>query len=131
MALYPDLKALHVLCAGASLLLFVVRGGYTLLMTRTLKARIWRWLPPVVDTLLLAFGIWLAVLLRLNPLHVSWLGAKLVYVIVYILLGILAFRLPRPRWLKISMFVMAVLVFGFIVSIAVLHDSRGIFVLVG
>jgi len=55
-SLYPELKTLHVLCAAASLLLFVVRGGYMLLLSRGLQARIWRWLPPMVDTLLLTFG---------------------------------------------------------------------------
>jgi len=129
--LYPDLKLLHVLCAAASLLLFVGRGGVTVLMARTLKAPIWKWLPPLIDTLLLGFGVWLAVLLRLDPLHVTWLGVKLLCVIGYILLGVLAFRLRRPRWLKVGLFVSAILLFGFIVSIAVWHDARGIFVLMG
>ncbi|MDE2345414.1 MAG: SirB2 family protein [Gammaproteobacteria bacterium] len=129
MLLYPDLKTLHVLFAAASLLLFVVRGGYTLLLARSLRARVWRWLPPVVDSLLLTFGIWLAVLLRINPLHADWLGVKLLCVIIYIAVGILAFRLHRPRWLKITLFAAAVLLFAFIASIAVWHDPRGIFVL--
>lgn len=129
--LYPDLKMLHVLCAVASLLLFVGRGSVTVLMGRNLAEPVWKWLPPVIDTLLLAFGIWLAVLLRLDPLQTGWLGAKLLCVIGYIVLGIWAFRLQRPRWLKVSLFVAAILLFWFIVSIAVWHDARGIFVLVG
>jgi len=129
--LYTDLKLLHILCAAASLLLFVGRGSVTLLMARRLAAPIWKWLPPVIDTLLLAFGVWLAVLLRLDPLQTGWLGIKLLCVIGYILLGILAFRLQRPRWLKVGLFIAAILLFGFIVSIAVWHDARGIFVLLG
>jgi len=129
--LYTDLKMLHVLCAAASLLLFVGRGGVTVLMARRLAAPVWKWLPPVIDTLLLGFGIWLAVLLELNPLQVPWLGVKLLCVIGYIVLGILAFRLRGPRWLKVGLFVAAILLFGFIVSIAVWHDARGVFVLMG
>ena len=129
--LYPDLKLLHVLCAAASLLLFVGRGSVTVLMARTLTAPIWKWLPPVIDTLLLGFGVWLAILLRLDPLRVSWLGVKLLCVIGYIVLGILAFRIHRPRWLRVGLFVSAILLFGFIVSTAVWHDARGIFVLMG
>jgi len=53
---------------------------------------------------------------------VSWLGVKLLCVIVYIVLGILAFRLRRPRWLKIGLFTAALLLFAFIASIAVWHD---------
>jgi uncharacterized membrane protein SirB2 len=129
--LYTDLKMLHILCAAASLLLFVGRGSLTVLMARRLAAPIWKWLPPVIDILLLAFGVWLVVLLRLDPLQVSWLGIKLLCVIGYIVAGVLAFRLRQPRWLKISLFTTAILLFGFIVSIAVLHDPRGIFALVG
>ncbi|MGA9855260.1 MAG: SirB2 family protein [Gammaproteobacteria bacterium] len=129
--LYPDLKLLHVLCAAASLLLFVGRGSVTVLMAHTLTAPVWKWLPPVIDTLLLMFGVWLAILLRLDPLRTGWLGVKLLCVIGYIALGILAFRLSKPRWLKVSLFVAAILLFGFIVSIAVWHDARGIFVLLG
>jgi uncharacterized membrane protein SirB2 len=129
--LYTDLKMLHILCAAASLLLFVGRGSVTLLMARRLAAPIWKWLPPVIDTLLLGFGVWLAVLLRIDPLQTGWLGVKLLCVIGYILLGILAFRLSKPRWLKVGLFVAAILLFGFIVSVAVWHDARGIFVLLG
>jgi len=129
--LYPSLKLLHILCAAASLMLFIVRGSITVLLAKVLTAQIWKWLPPVVDTLLLAFGVWLAVLLQLNPLHVTWLGVKLLCVIGYIVLGVLAFRLRQPRWLKVGLFTAAILLFGFIVSIAVLHDARGIFVLAG
>ncbi|HVC28133.1 MAG TPA: SirB2 family protein [Gammaproteobacteria bacterium] len=129
--LYTDLKMLHVLCAAASLLLFVGRGGVTVLMARRLVAPVWKWLPPVIDTLLLGLGIWLAVLLELNPLQVPWLGVKLLCVIGYIVLGILAFRLRGPHWLKVGLFVAAILLFGFIVSIAVWHDARGVFALMG
>lgn len=129
MLLYPDIKLMHVLCAAGSLGLFTLRGSFTLLARRPLAARFWKRLPVVVDSLLLAFGIWLAVLLRLNPLHTPWLGVKLLCVLGYIGLGVLAFRLRRPRWLRLGMFATAILTFGFIVSIAVLHDPRGIFAL--
>ena len=131
MWLYPSLKLLHILCVAASLMLFIVRGGITVLMAKVLTAQIWKWLPPAVDTLLLAFGVWLVVLLQLNPLHVTWLGVKLLCVIGYIVLGMLAFRLHRPRWLKLGLFGAAILLFAFIASIAILHDPRGIFALAG
>ena len=71
------------------------------------------------------------VMLRINPLHVSWLGVKLLCVLGYIVLGVMAFRLQRPRWLRISLFASAILLFAFIVSIAVLHNPWGWFALLG
>lgn len=115
--------------AGGSIALFVLRGIFTVLASRPLKHRVWKVLPHLVDTVLLAMGIWLAIMLRLNPFHVTWLGVKILCVIAYIVLGVLAFRLQRPRWLRLGVFAAAILMFAFIVSIAVFQDPRGIFVL--
>ena len=41
--------------------------------------------------------------------------------------GVLAFRLKRPRWLRIMLFFTAVLLFAFIISTALLHDPEGVF----
>lgn len=129
--MYAEVKLAHVIFAAGSIGLFALRGGFGVLAAKPLKRRLWKVLPHVVDTLLLAMGVWLAVLLRLNPLHVTWLGVKILCVIAYIVLGVLAFRLNKPYWLRRSVFVAAILMFVFIISIAVLHDSRGIFALIG
>ncbi|MGB9430336.1 MAG: SirB2 family protein [Gammaproteobacteria bacterium] len=129
--MYTEVKLAHVVFAALSIGLFALRGAFTLVASRPLTHRLWRVLPHVVDTLLLAMGIWLAIMLQLNPLHVSWLGVKLLCVAGYIVLGVLAFRVSRPRWLRLGLFTAAVLLFAFIISIAVLHDPRGIFALAG
>jgi uncharacterized membrane protein SirB2 len=127
--MFIEVRLAHIIFAGGSIALFVLRGGFTVLAARPLRQRIWKVLPHIVDTLLLAMGIWLAVMLQLNPFHVTWLGVKILCVIGYIALGVLAFRLKRPRWLQFGLFVAAILLFAFIVSIAIFHDPRGIFVL--
>lgn len=127
--MFLEVRMVHMVFAGGSIVLFVLRGAFTVLASRPLTHRVWKVLPHVVDTVLLAMGIWLAVMLRLNPLHVSWLGVKILCVIAYIVLGVLAFRLQRPRWLRLGVFALAILMFAFIVSIAVFQDPRGIFVL--
>ena len=129
--MYAEVKLAHMVFAAGSLGLFGLRGTFSVLGAKPLAHRIWKVLPHIVDTLLLAMGVWLAVLLQLNPLHVAWLGVKILCVIAYILLGVLAFRLSGPRWLRVSLFCGAILMFAFIVSIAVLQDPRGIFALVG
>ncbi|MBU6421000.1 MAG: SirB2 family protein [Gammaproteobacteria bacterium] len=128
--MFLEVRLAHIIFAAGSIGLFVLRGAFTVLAARPLKQRIWKILPHIVDTLLLAMGVWLAVMLRLNPFHVTWLGVKILCVIGYIVLGVLAFRLQRPRWLRFSVFAAAILLFAFIVSIALFQDPRGIFVLV-
>lgn len=128
--MYGWLKFTHLGLVAASLALFALRGGMAILAGRPLAHPAWRRLPPLVDTLLLACGIGLAVLLRLDPLRTPWLGVKLLCVIGYILFGILAFRLQGPRLLRATLFLGALALFGFIVSIALTHDPRGIFSLV-
>ena len=129
--MYAEVKLAHMIFAAGSIGLFALRGALTVLAARPLKHPIWKVLPHIVDTLLLTMGIWLAVMLRLNPFQVTWLGVKILCVIGYIILGVLAFRLQRPRWLRLGVFTAAILMFSFIVSIAVLQDPRGVFALVG
>ncbi|HET7396567.1 MAG TPA: SirB2 family protein [Gammaproteobacteria bacterium] len=129
--MYPDVKYAHILFAAMSIGLFVLRGGSAILASKPLAHRVWKILPHIVDTMLLALGVWLAAMLRINPLHVTWLGVKLLCVLGYIVLGVLAFRLKRPRWLRIMLFFTAVLLFAFIISIALLHDPAGVFSLMG
>lgn len=127
--MYADVRATHIAFAIISIALFMLRGGFSVLIEKPLTHRAWKVMPHIVDTLLLSLGIWLAVMLRLNPLHVSWLGVKLLCVLGYIVLGVLAFRMQRPRWLRIALFIVAILLFGFIVSIALLHSPFGLFAL--
>lgn len=127
--MFYEVRLAHIIFAGGSIALFVLRGGFAVLAARPLPQRIWKVLPQIVDSLLLAMGIWLAVLLRLDPFRVTWLGVKILCVIGYIVLGVLAFRLQRPRWLRFALFAGAILLFAFIVSIAIFQDARGIFVL--
>lgn len=127
--MFYEVRLAHIIFAGGSIALFVLRGGFAVLAARPLPQRIWKVLPQIVDSLLLAMGIWLAVLLRLDPFRVTWLGVKILCVIGYIVLGVLAFRLQRPRWLRFVLFAGAILLFAFIVSIAIFQDARGIFVL--
>jgi uncharacterized membrane protein SirB2 len=127
VAFLPFLVACHVICAFSSILLFLIRGVPNLVFDQPLKGRFFRIAPHVVDTLLLATGIALAWSLSLDPLRVTWLGVKLLLVIAYIALGILAFRLRGPRLWRWGLFALAVLVFADIVAIAVTRSPIGLF----
>lgn len=87
---YSVLKNIHILLALTSGIGFALRGFIRLVLKQQLRHRFWKVAPHIVDTLLLASGATLWVLVGWPIL--SWLGVKLLLVLTYILLGIAAFR---------------------------------------
>jgi uncharacterized membrane protein SirB2 len=85
--------------------------------------------PHVVDTLLLASGVSLAVLARIDPLSSDWLGAKIIGLIAYIVAGGVALRGP-PRIRPVA-FTMAIAAFAYIVVVALTKQPLGILAGVG
>ena len=113
------LKAFHAGCAGLSLGLFVWRG-MRVLRKRPVASRLWgRIVPDGVDMLLLASGVALAWMLHQVPLESPWLTAKLAAVILYIGLGFIVMRLGRTQDVRLAAWVAALVVFAYIVSVAV------------
>ncbi len=92
---YLWIKNVHIGMAYTTGLLFLLRGLYRLLwrerMHLGLKKSVDR-LSYLVDTLLLAMGISLLFILKLNPVTTAWVASKLVLLIVYVGLGVFAFR---------------------------------------
>ncbi|MCB1865708.1 MAG: SirB2 family protein [Chromatiales bacterium] len=108
-----DLKLVHAVIAAASVLLFVIRGLYLIASMGRARGFAMRALPPIVDTLLLASGIWLAVKIGFDPARDTWLDAKLAGVVAYIVLGILAFR-GRTRGARVTAFVLALVAVAYV-----------------
>jgi uncharacterized membrane protein SirB2 len=126
LVLYVVLKHLHVACVVLSITGFCLRG--LLLMRKSaLAGRRWlRILPHVNDTLLLAAALALTVLIGQYPFVDAWLTAKVFGVIAYIILAALAFQAKRSVRLRIGAGVLAVIVFGWIVSVALAKHPLGI-----
>ena len=111
------LKEFHVALAYITVAGFVVRGLLSL-ADSPLKNLTWmRVAPHVIDTLLLGFGIALAVSMSLSPLANGWLMAKIVGLLAYIGFGVMAMR-ARSRPLKILGFVAAIASVGYIIAVA-------------
>ena len=75
--MYVALKHLHIALAVASALGFVTRGSMMLREAPLLQARWVRVAPHVLDTLLLASAIAVAVVGAINPLRTPWLATKI------------------------------------------------------
>jgi uncharacterized membrane protein SirB2 len=117
--MYATLKAIHVTCVIASGAGFLARGVLSMLDSPWLKTRFVRVAPHVVDTLLLASAITMAVLARLVPTQQPWLLAKIVALLGYIVLGAIGLRYGRTRTQRALAFAAALLVFAYIVAVAV------------
>jgi uncharacterized membrane protein SirB2 len=87
-----------------------------------------RWVrvvPHVIDTVLLASAIAMAVLLGQYPGTTGWLTAKVIGLVVYVLLGMVALKRGRTRRTRIAAFTGALVAFAYVASVALTRDPRG------
>lgn len=125
-ALYPAVRSLHITLVTLSVALFAARGVGVLAGQAWPTAGWARGLAPVIDSLLLLAGGTLWWLLQLNPMQHHWLLAKLVLLVIYIVLGMLALQRAPTRAGKALCFIAALAVVGFMASIAVAHHPLGL-----
>ena len=92
---YSQIKILHIACVGCSGVLFTIRGVLMWTESRWTNAPTLRWLSYAIDTLLLGSAVTLVGILHQFVVVSSWLAAKLLLLVVYILLGILALRMGK------------------------------------
>ena len=125
MEFYPQVKWTHVhavMCSGA---IFALRGGAALLGARWPR----HWLPKytsyTVDTILLTSAAMLFSMLPGAMFANGWLSLKLVLLVVYVVLGVLAMREKRSRVQRAVFYVAALATFLFIYGIARTHHPAG------
>jgi uncharacterized membrane protein SirB2 len=115
---YTQLKSLHEGAVTLSLVLFALRGLWMLREDARLQLRWVRVLPHLVDTILLASAVWLAVRIGQAPLRDAWLTAKVIGLLAYIVLGSIALKRGRSAAVRRSAFAAALCIFAYIVSVA-------------
>lgn len=123
--MYLAVKYLHVTCVIISVTGFFVRGVLTFADSPVMRRRWLKWAPHVNDTVLLGAAIGLAAMSGQYPLSEPWLSAKIVGLLAYILLGMLALKPGRPLSWRVSAWLAALAVFGYVVSVAVSRDPAG------
>lgn len=125
MMTYLLLRNVHIACVTLSGVGFVLRGGLMLAASPLLTRRCLRIVPHLVDTLLLASAIALAVLSGQYPIAQGWLSAKLVALLAYIACGTMALKRGRTRSVRAAFFVSAIALYGYIVSVAMTRNALG------
>jgi uncharacterized membrane protein SirB2 len=112
--MYAAVKQLHLAAVVVSWTLFFLRGVWMIGDSPRLKARWVRVVPHVNDTILLVAGVYLATFVGLQP----WIVAKLVALVAYILIGMVAITRGPTKPVRIAAWVAAQCVFLYIVAVA-------------
>jgi uncharacterized membrane protein SirB2 len=122
---YFALKLAHQSAVVLSITGFFVRGAASLAGARWVGGRAAKTLPHVVDTVLLVTALTMAWMLRLTPGNAPWLLAKIVGLVVYVALGVVALRPGRPRAVRATAWGAALVVVAWIVSVALTKNALG------
>jgi uncharacterized membrane protein SirB2 len=124
---YLLLKQLHIACAFLSIAGFAARGVLMLRESHLLRARFVRMAPHAVDSVLLASAIALAWMSGQYPFAQSWLTAKVLALIAYIVLGTIALKSGRSLAVRSASFALALATVLYIVSVALTRNAWGYF----
>ena len=115
-------KLVHIACVVLSGLFFFSRGA-VMIRSPQFTTKVWvKRGAESIDTVLLLSGISLVWITGQMPWQEMWLATKLGLLLIYILLGMLAFHWGKTAIVRFSAWLMALAVFAMIVLIALKHS---------
>lgn len=117
--MYFAVKYLHITAVVLTAALFLLRGIWMIVDSPWLERRWVKVVPHVIDTLLLLSALVLIFVIHQYPFIDDWLTAKVVGLLVYIGLGMVALHYGKTRRIRVVAWVAAWVVFAYIVSVAV------------
>lgn len=120
---YTLIKSVHLATVAITIALFVLRGVWMMVESTMLRAKWVRVAPHVNDTLLLLSGLALAWMSGQYPFVHVWLSAKLLALLAYIGLGMIALRPGRRRDARIAAWFAALAMFGYMVAVATTRNA--------
>lgn len=122
---YVAIKLVHQAAVALSVTGFFVRGAASLAGAGWVHGRAARTLPHVVDTVLLVSALALVWMLRPSPQAAPWLTAKLIGLVAYVALGVVALRPGRPLAWRAAAWGAALAVVAWMVSVALTKNAWG------
>lgn len=128
ISFYAQIKLVHIIAVLASGGLFFLRGLAVNLGGQWAMAAPLRYLSYAIDTVLLTAALMLATILHQYPFVHGWLTTKVVLLVVYIVLGTFALKRGKTASVRWGTWIAALVVYGFIISVARAHHPAGWFV---
>ena len=116
---YFVIKHLHVTSAAISIVFFLLRSYWSVIGSDLLQRRVVKVLPHIIDTVLLVCGVILAIMI--GPWQ-SWIMAKIVALLLYIAVGMIAIRRGRTPGSRALAALIATAIFFYIVGVALAHN---------
>lgn len=124
---YLLLRHAHIACAILTIALFVLRGSLMLAESAWRQNVVLRYLPHVIDTVLLTTALMLTTVIHQYPFTTGWVTMKVVLLVVYIVLGSIALKRGRTKRIRMAALAAALLTIGFLVTVARTHHPLGVF----
>ncbi|MGI9329271.1 MAG: SirB2 family protein [Gammaproteobacteria bacterium] len=122
MEWFDSIKIVHVSAVLITASFFILRGVWMLQGSLLLQKPFVRVAPHVNDTVLFGSALTLAWLLGISPASAPWLGAKIIGLVVYILLGHIALRRGPTRRIRGLAFAGALAALSYILAVARCRD---------
>jgi len=123
---YPQIRHVHIAMALLSVSLFALRGAASLAGARWPLSWPLRWTSYAVDTTLLTAALMLLSILPRGMFANGWLAAKIALLVVYIVLAYIAMRPGRELRVRVLLYAIALLTYGWIYTIARAHHPLGL-----
>ena len=120
--MYMLIKYVHVCAAAISIAGFALRGAWMLLDSPLRNTRVARTLPHALGLGTHLQPVLLDLQLDQYPFTHGWLTAKLIALVAYIGLGLVALRFGRSAGVRAAAFAGALVCAGYIVLVAVTRD---------
>ncbi len=118
MTFYEFVKYIHVTAITLSISGFIFRVVLKA-NNSPYQSKYWfKKLPHKVDIILLASALTMVYILGVNPLTTYWIAEKIIGLLIYIMLGMVALRWGKTKNIRMTAAVMAAMVFSYIVYVA-------------
>ncbi len=124
---YLILKYIHISTVAISFLGFIVRGIWMIQSSTLLQQRWVKIAPHINDTILLLTAIALVVITAQYPGANSWINAKILALVLYIILGTIALKRGETKKVRIVSWCIALLTFTYIILVAIYKNPVPIY----
>jgi uncharacterized membrane protein SirB2 len=122
---YPEIRLVHIIVVLASGGLFLMRGLALFVGAGWATAAPLRYLGYTIDTVLLTAAMMLMTIVQQYPFVHTWLTVKVLLVVAYIILGVLAFWKGPTRAVRLGCWLAGLAVYAYIFSVARAHNPLG------
>jgi uncharacterized membrane protein SirB2 len=120
---YIILKYIHIATAFISIVGFAVRWIWMIQSSPILQKRWVRIVPHINDTVLLLSAIALVMMTSQYPGPATWINAKIVALLAYIILGTVALKRGKTKRIRVISGILAILTFFYIAMVALSKNA--------